>query len=160
MLETTGNEVWRPVVGYEGLYEISSWGRVRTAPQIKAVTYDERTGHQEVNLTQDGLKVRRTVHHLVLEAFHGPAPGMRTHRRLDGDKQNNRADNLQWRHAEPDAPLGKLTEHWEAKLDFDRADAIRVEFLTEGTPKKQLARKYGVSPSTVRLVLAGKRWVR
>lgn len=155
----TEREEWRTVVGNDG-YEVSNLGRVRSIPRIKSTMYDER-GFLEVNLTYEaGHKRRVNVHHLVLEAFHGPSPnGVRTHRRLDGDKENNRADNLEWRNTTAAAPIGKGSENHRAKLT-EHVSAIRDEFDLLGTPKKALARKYGVTPAAIRALLAGRTWKR
>lgn len=89
-----------PVVGYEGLYEVSDLGEVKTrgrrgewAP--KALSTD-RNGYKRVTLSKDGKKRGRLVHHLVLEAFVGPKFAGMECRHLNGNPGDNQLENLQW----------------------------------------------------------------
>jgi hypothetical protein len=103
---------WKPVKGYEGLYEVSNKGQVRTLkrvwnsgpehriarqiqPKIKAAKPD-RNGYVRLTLSKKGIKSRKSVHTLVLEAFVGPAPEGYECRHLDGNKENNCQENLCW----------------------------------------------------------------
>ena len=78
-------EVWKPVVGWEGLYTVSSLGRVKsfcdhgrwkTGPEGRLLTinYNIDNGYAYVRLSRNGTSTPRTVHSLVLEAFVGPCP--------------------------------------------------------------------------------------
>lgn len=102
-------EIWAPIVGYEGLYEVSSFGSVRSLPRtcwdgrchrkIKGKiikSFPQRTGYLTVNLSKEGQMTTRTVHSLVAEAFIAPRIGRQHCRHLDGDKTNNHLINLQW----------------------------------------------------------------
>lgn len=104
------SEQWKPVVGYEGLYEVSDHGRVRSldrvntgkdgrtrkfAGRIVGTSLDEN-GRPRAVLRRDGKAVVRRVHRLVLEAFVGlPAPGEQACH-WDDNPANNRLDNLRW----------------------------------------------------------------
>lgn len=104
------NEEWRPVLGYEGYYEVSSRGRVRSLPRKVATSRGARVspgrtlktptstgGYLRVDLSRDGISKSRSVHVLVLEAFTGPRPS-RGHDAChwDGDPSNNNIENLRW----------------------------------------------------------------
>jgi len=98
------NEAWRPVVGYEGYYEVSDQGRVRSLDQHgvdsrgrpkfrKGVTLKPSyagTGYPHVVLKGKS----RNVHTLVMESFVGPRPEGMQVRHLDSNRANARADNL------------------------------------------------------------------
>ena len=81
---TDDTEEWRPVVGFEGLYEVSPSGRVRGLPRLDArgrnwpgKVLEERRdkdGYLKVTLHRDARRHERRVHRLVLEAFVGPSP--------------------------------------------------------------------------------------
>lgn len=89
---------WKPVVGFEGYYEVSDSGDVRSlrTGKIMATHPAKNGGHLRLRLT-DGVRKRRVfVHVLVLEAFVGPRPDGAITRHLDGDPTNNRLDNLAW----------------------------------------------------------------
>jgi hypothetical protein len=90
-------EVWRPVVGWDGYYEVSDLGRVRSLqedsyrkPRVLNVS---PLAVPRVVLAAYGRLSRPTVRHLVAEAFLGWRPGQRIIAR-DGDRTNVSADNL------------------------------------------------------------------
>lgn len=97
----------RDVVGYEGLYRVTSDGRVFRAaatprmekayPAGSELTQGANAkGYMRVGLRKDGKTRTRPVHQLVLEAFVGPRPPDLVGRHLDDNKSNNCADNLIW----------------------------------------------------------------
>jgi hypothetical protein len=92
---------WRPVVGHEGLYEVSDAGDVRSLPRphtqgkvLKQMT--DPGGYRRVSLSKGGSARPRLVHHLVLEAFVGPRPEGAQCLHGDDDPANNHLDNLSW----------------------------------------------------------------
>ena len=103
-------ENWKPVVGYEGLYEVSNLGHVRSLDRIVMrsdggarrfrgqimATVTRDTGHVVLTLRRDGGVHLRRVHRLVLESFVGPCPSGMEACHNDGDPANNRLDNLRW----------------------------------------------------------------
>lgn len=95
------NEVWKPVVGFEGLYEVSNLGRVLSLPRQNTTggIISQRpckSGHLTVSLWKGGKGKTHYVHHIVLEAFVGECPTGEQCRHLDGVPDNNRLDNLKW----------------------------------------------------------------
>lgn len=94
---------WRPVVGYEALYEVSDTGLVRrisggkgaVAGRVLTLSVNSK-GYLRARLHDGHGCRRRFVHRLVAEAFLGLAePGQQCNH-IDGDKTNNRASNLEW----------------------------------------------------------------
>ena len=104
------NEIWKPVLGYEGYYEVSSLGRVKTLERVavrrngRPHTVPERIlkqsymkkGYLRLNLTKDGVRKQHTVHSLVLSSFVGPRPSGMITRHLNGIPDDNRLENLAW----------------------------------------------------------------
>lgn len=104
------DEDWRPVVKFEGLYEVSDRGRVRSVdrviPHRKYGQMNARgqvlrlrqhpDGHLRVNLSKSSAVLTRWVHVLVLEAFVGPCPAGMEGCHFDGDPTNNALANLRW----------------------------------------------------------------
>lgn len=107
-------EEWRPVVGHEGLYEVSDHGRVMSIRRTVTV-YSARFagpctrrveprilkeslsgGYARLVLSRDRIKRGVAAHTLVLEAFVGPAPPNHETAHFDGDRGNNMLTNLRW----------------------------------------------------------------
>lgn len=98
-------ENWKPIKGYEGLYEISDWGRVKSLARVgnKQRTTDiimklnkGKNGYLLVGLCRNGRVATKSVHRLVAETFvpNTERKGFVNH--IDADKTNNRACNLEW----------------------------------------------------------------
>lgn len=117
MSDVRSYEEWRSIPGYEGLYEISSIGRVRSLDRtvrhwrggeshlrgkIKRTPIDGQ-GYRVVNLAQEGKQRTMAVHRLVALAFLGTPPGGTMVCHGDGDCLNNQADNLYYGTAEDNA---------------------------------------------------------
>ena len=95
-------EIWKPVRNYEGLYEVSNMGKVKSLnyrktgkERILKVGYDE-CGYPLVALCKEGKMKTYRVHRLVGQAFCENLMGYTELNHIDEDKQNNRADNLEW----------------------------------------------------------------
>lgn len=98
-------EVWRPVVGYEGLYEVSNLGRIRSLDRyvgkrlFKSQTLKPKTdryGYLVVDLRSHSKHKSKTIHRLVAEAFL-PNPGnLPQVNHKNEDKTDNRVENLEW----------------------------------------------------------------
>lgn len=102
-------EEWRAVPGYEGRYEVSDLGRVKSLSFLQRWRHGLRrtkerilaqqtinSGYRVVHLHIDGVRSAKTVHRLVAEVFcPGFDPALDVNH-IDGDKQNNRAPNLEW----------------------------------------------------------------
>lgn len=103
-------EEWRSVVGYEGFYEVSDFGRVRSVDRLvrngrsgkrlrlgqEMRPYEVDEGHLRLCLRRDGRTRNRFVHHLVLEAFVGPCPDGLEACHGNGVPSDNRLSNLRW----------------------------------------------------------------
>lgn len=91
-------EEWRPVLGFEGKYEVSNAGSVRSVATGRPLRpwRTPPVGYQTVALRRNGLKYSRRVHVLVLEAFICPRPDGAVACHNDGDHDNNYVDNLRW----------------------------------------------------------------
>lgn len=99
-------EIWKPVEGYEGLYEVSNLGAVRSyyakggkalskASSIKTISVI-RGGKNYIHLFKDGKEVCVSVSRLVATAFIPKPENATKVKHLDGNTNNNRVDNLVW----------------------------------------------------------------
>lgn len=88
---------WVPVVGFEGLYEVSSLGDVRNANTGRLLRPALDAGYQLVSLSRGGRGHTRRIHRLVAEAFIPRAKATyNVVRHLDDHGSNNATDNLMW----------------------------------------------------------------
>lgn len=108
--QSTLIENWRPIQGYEGIYEVSDQGRVWSVKRVITLrnggtrTVGGRylkhgvgdAGHEYVNLRKDGQGEWEYVHRLVLTAFVGPCPEGMEACHWDDDPGNNALENLRW----------------------------------------------------------------
>lgn len=89
---------WVCVPGYEGLYEVSDEGNVRSLRRAttsgRILKLIRSRGYCFVTLSRNGHERSQAVHVLVLAAFIGPRPDGMDIRHLDGNGENNRLDNL------------------------------------------------------------------
>jgi hypothetical protein len=167
-------EQWRPVVGYEGLYEVSDRGRVKSlhqylwsgshwykVPHRQLKPSIARTGYPVVRLTKDGKGRTITIHTLVLTAFVGAKPFGQECRHLNGNPQDCSLSNLQWgtpvensndkiRHG----TVPKGSQHHNAKLTAEQVYEIRSAAGTH----KEIAAKYEVTKSVVTNIKNRKSW--
>lgn len=125
-------EIWRPVVGYEGLYEVSNLGQVRSLnynktgvpgllhPEVKKG--EGMLPYLRVIMHKDKKQKKFLVHRLVAEAFIPNPDGLPQVNHKDCDVQNNRVDNLEWCDARYNTTYGdakkkmietkRRTGHW------------------------------------------------
>ena len=97
------NEEWRDIKGYEGKYQVSNLGRVKSLKDSKE-NYREKIlsnstdtrGYSNVNLYKNGKRKLFKVHRLVAEAFIDNSNSYPLVNHKDENKQNNRVENLEW----------------------------------------------------------------
>lgn len=157
-------ELWKPIVGFEGLYEVSNLGRVRSLP--KDVPYkgsstfahrkgrilslvSDSYGYKIVNLSKDRNQCGKKVHRLVAEAFLENPSNLPQVNHKDGNKENNSVGNLEWCTAKQNIRhkfdvLGYTTKDIRPGRKVSMPDG-RV-FISI----KAAARALGVTPGTVR----------
>src|SRR5580704_3594908 len=160
-------ERYLPVPGYEGLYEVSDHGNVRSLRKPRADGAPMRTsagewGHLRLKLCRDGRRQHWAVHRLVALAFIGPCPDGMEVRHLDGNPANNRwapgstpeearaaGGNLFYgTHAENMQDLIEHgTSHWANQAHCINgheltADSTYVQYHPDGRIKKRMCRRY------------------
>jgi len=89
------NEQWLPVLKFEGLYEVSSHGRIRNNRKVMKA-YVINSGYACLKLIKDGARTSVLVHRLVAQAFCAKPDGAVEVNHIDGNKANNAASNLEW----------------------------------------------------------------
>jgi len=94
---------WRPVIGFEAIYEVSSTGLVRRMTSRTGAKagmlirpYSNKEGYESIHLRRDGVQSNHSVHRLVALAFHGQPETGQEVCHADGNPANNEASNLRW----------------------------------------------------------------
>jgi hypothetical protein len=164
-------EEWRPVVGYEGLYEVSSHGRVISmnfqgksdAIGMMKPQYS-LDGYPRFGLRKDSKRTFFYGHRLVLEAFVGPRPDGMTACHGNGIPDDNTISNLRWdtrksneADKERHGTRCRGETHGQAKLTEVQTRDI-VKLAKVGVTHRQLAEVYGVHQSQIHSILSGKTW--
>lgn len=93
-------EIWKDILGYEGKYQVSNLGRVkslnyhRTGKEKLFTPYKNRCGYLLVNFRKNGKKTGYSVHTLVYSTFNGPIPDGMQVNHINEVKTDNRLENL------------------------------------------------------------------
>lgn len=176
----------REIPGWEGLYAVTSDGRVRALSRVVKArdgrmwvkrarwmkTWRNYFGYRVVSLTKAKARAHIFVHRLVAAAWmDAPPPGRDRINHMDSNPANNNVGNLEWSNA------GHNTKHsWDAgrrtitpamRKGFSKGHAARRSMSYEqaaqirkrvkkGERQSDLAREYGALPSTVCMIVSGK----
>jgi hypothetical protein len=157
------DEIWKPIPDYEGLYEVSDQGRVRS--RTRTLRPGRVGGYAHLVLSKRGKRRGFLVHRLVLLAHVGRCPDGHESSHLNGDRCDNRLANLAWEtasannarkhdHGTMPRPRGELAGN--AKLTWSDVRAIRSRFPAE--TKAELARAFGVDPTNIAHIVNRRRW--
>ena len=95
------NVIWKPVVGYEGVYEVSNTGLIRRVLQYnfnypRVLKPIDTHGYYKVTLSKNNIKQQRTIHRIVAEAFLPNPDNLEMVNHKDENGHNNNVDNLEW----------------------------------------------------------------
>lgn len=167
-------EIWRPIVGYEGLYEISNLARIKSLSKagspgeqfLKLGAKDLSTGYSNVQITKSSKPLTKRIHRLVAEAFLVKPEGLHCVNHKDGVKANNLLENLEWvtysenvKHAYrlglSKPPIGEIQGN--SKLKTVQVLEI-IELMKEGVSNKDIASKYQIGSVNISRIRNGKRW--
>ena len=137
-------EIWKPIVGYEGLYEVSSYGRVRSLDKYDSRNcfrkgkvlspFKDRYGYLSVVLSCNGKCKTINVHRLVAKAFLPNPDNLPQVNHKNEDKSDNRVDNLEWCDS-------KYNNNYGTRKDRVRNSRIKNGTYT-GLSKEEYWKKY------------------
>ncbi len=177
-------EEWRPVVGYEGFYEVSNLGRVksvdrlcnsskRTSQRMKGRVLKPRINTHRQNrctvvLNKEGNATYAYISRLVLMAFVGPPPEKHDAAHWDGNTMNNRLDNLRWatvsqnmqdKNRHGTAPRG--SHNAMSKLTEEQVAHIRASYRRNSyhdSNALELACQFNVSRGVILQIIKQTAW--
>lgn len=161
-------EEWKPISGYEGFYEVSNFGNIRSVdryvrsgngslrkipsrPVAQVVTH----GYKVVCLSRENKQKCIRVHKIVCSEFNGAGAPNEVVNHIDGDRMNNRFDNLEW---------VTQKENWEHAIKNGLAVPTygikEVVCLNTGKTYKsaaEAARAFGTWPGVISKICLGDR---
>ena len=164
-------EIWKEIEGYEGLYEVSNTGKVRSLDRyttgnrhrlLKGKELSQREnelGYKFVQLCKDGIPKHARVHRLVAQAFIQNPEKKPYINHIDANPKNNNVDNLEWctqqeniQHAYKMGCFPKQT-----KLTKEQVDYIRDSYIPYKHSAQNIADELNISIDTVYGVLKKRR---
>lgn len=169
-------EIWKDIEGYEGLYQVSNLGRVKSLDRLGATGYKLKgkmrklwyikQGYQRVGLNKDSHKINYLVHRLVAQAFIPNKENKPFINHKNGIKDDNGVDNLEWCTDEENQShaikhglnnnIGELSGR--AKLTKQQVIQIRKKYKTGKYLQKDLGAEYDVATNTICQIITRKYW--
>ena len=170
-------EIWKPVVGYEGLYEVSDLGNVRSCDQVlphwrggfrkrpgKQLSFRLSFGYKRVDLNHKRKRKSFYVHRLVAAAFIGPLPEGQEVRHKNGIRVDCRACNLHYgthkqncEDRDKHGTTARGSAHGRVLLEPNDVHEIRSH-LSNGATEHSLALLFNVSRATIHSIRSGQTW--
>jgi ribosomal protein L30E len=170
------NDIWKDIIGYEGLYKISNTGKVKSLKRYWITghntnrfhddflmkTYIDKDGYECTCLCKNGKRKGHKIHRLVLISFKGYSELQCNH--IDGNKLNNNIDNLEYVTSKENIihacnnnlrNYAKGNSHYNAKLTEYKVKEI---LSSNKEIYKILAKKYNISMATLMDVVNRKTW--
>lgn len=157
-------EVWKDIVGYEGLYQVSNIGRVKSLDHyasngVKIILYSGRVlkqtknknGYYSVMFSKNSETKRKYVHRLVAEAFIENPNNLNEVNHKDESRTNNCVDNLEWCDRNYNLNYGRLQEKSAITrgipvLQYDMSGTFIAEYYSIRNAAKMIGRKHGDVP--------------
>jgi len=166
-------EIWKPVPSFENQYHASSLGRIRRVGSGRGSADGHilkqtpmNAGYLLLSLWRDNKGYNRLVHRVIAETFLGPIPeGMEVNHK-NGNKRDNRSDNLEYMTRSQNILHGVANhlipirgeENPQAKLTTAQVLEIRALHVPGKCGYKQLGKRYGVSWEAIRNIVKRKVW--
>lgn len=161
-------EQWRKIPGFDGRYEVSDHGRVRSwinqAGRLRAEPfymkpYLSKDGYHALHFRVNKKTIEGKLHRLVMLAFAGPSSLEVNHK--DGDKLNNSLDNLEYVNRQENVhhaiyKLGVKRGHRPRKTNKAQDRQIRT-LVANGVPRHEIALHFGISRTLVSRIANGGR---
>jgi len=174
-------EIWKDIKGYEGQYQISNLGRVKSLARIQKIGLrnikikplkeiilkqsKSTSGYYQVCLCKNSVKKTHAIHKLVAKHFILNENNKKQVNHIDGNKTNNFYKNLEWcsyhenlRHAIKNGLRAVNEKNGRAKLKNIEVLQIRQLYKTGKYTHAQLGEMYGIASSTTQQVISRRYW--
>lgn len=167
-------EIWKDVIGFEGYYQVSNMGRVKSLTRVsnycirkgKILSLKKtNTGYLEGNFSLFGKRTMFRVHREVAKSFLKNDCNYETVNHIDGNKLNNKVTNLEWvsiqkniEHAFKNG-LRSSTGEKNCKSKLTENDVIKIkEFISLGYSDLFISKKYDVSGAAIWSIRNNVTW--
>ena len=154
------DEVWKDIEGYEGLYQVSNLGRVKSIRYgkeriLKPLRYN--CGYFVVNLWKNGERNQYLVHRLVCQSFIPNPNNLPQVNHKDENKENNSVENLEWCTAKYNYNFGTINQRRAEKLSKPVLQYTKSgEFVREWKSTHDVQRNLGYAGSSISRCCRGK----
>lgn len=151
-------ELWKDIEGYEGLYQISTLGRVKRVTTGRILKGGKNTsGYIQISLYKQGVRDVKRIHRLVAESFIPNTENKPEVNHINEDKTNNRVDNLTWSTRKENINHGTRNER------VSKAKSIPIVAINIITGESKefygtniCGRQLELNPSSITKVLTGR----
>lgn len=170
-------EIWKDIVGFEGIYKISNTGRVVSLPKTKIECGRKsgnelkekigRAGYIYVALRKDKKQNNYLIHRLIAKAFIPNTNNKPCINHINSIRTDNRIENLEWctysennSHAHKVGGQGKYVgeKHSQSKLTKLQVEEIRAKYKKYKYTMIMLSLEYGASKSAIQAIINNKTW--
>jgi hypothetical protein len=156
-------EIWKPVFNFEGLYEVSNFGNIKTIKtgHIKKPSHNKKDNRMQIALWKNNIQTMLRVHRIVLFAFKGKPPVEHEGCHNDGNPRNNHLSNLRWDTAsnnQRDRAKHGTSNRGERCAAAKLTEAQALSIISDPRPQSQIANEYGVLQNTISRIKTGRRW--
>ena len=168
-------EIWKDIKDYEGLYQVSNWGRIKRLRRLITNQYNSfyieekilkpqknRYGYLYINLYKNGIMKHKTIHKLVAEVFLPNPNNLPQINHKDEDKTNNHVNNLEWCDRKYNINYGTRNERISKSQINGKRSKIVIQYNLDGTfvrewPSAMECERNGFEHSLIIYCCQGKR---
>jgi len=176
----SAEEIWKDIYGYEGLYQVSDFGKVKSLDRIRCSgkSYKEKilkpwkSKYNDIDkyrlgisLFKNGIRENFYIHQLVLNSFIGPCPKGMEICHNDGDGENNNLNNLRYdtRKNNHKDKIGHGTHLYGSKVPTSKLNELQVRIikhlLKEGKlTHKEIGEIFGVTRECISRISRNETW--
>ena len=165
MNQNTTVEIWKDIKGYEGYYQASNLGRIKSIRAKKIMSTEKHSrGYPQINFHVNGVRKILYIHRIIAETFLENNDKLKTVDHIDENKKNNSINNLKWCSQNENMNLfhssivAKKRIQKHMKLTERDVNHIRKERICFGVKAKDLAIGYKVSVALINKIVAYDVW--
>ena len=177
-------EIWKPLRGYEGLYEVSNKGRIKSLPRnylrkrkgrkdhivkVKGKVLKQcvgTTGYYIIRIRKDKKCKTKKVHRLIAKTFLPEIKGCNIVNHIDGNRLNNSIENLEWTTHQGNSDNAiergsidmKGSKHYFAKLTEQDVIQIRELWRSGNYTQVEIANMFNVGRKNITKIVNRQRW--